>query len=89
MIWFLLFIPIILILYILYKCVEFWDPCMSEWLTITKGVFLIMSIFCLIPFVNIVVFAICILLPLFAATDGNVRFRKYGSKFFEYLNSRL
>lgn len=88
MIWFYLFIPIILILYILYKCLEFEIDC-SNWTTITRGTFILIALLSLIPFFNILVFAAGIIVPMFMAIDGVVRFRKSGSKFFEYLNGRL
>ena len=48
-----------------------------------------MVLLSLIPFFNILVFAAGIIIPIFMAIDGDVRFRKSGSKFFEYLNGRL
>lgn len=88
MIWFYLFIPIILILYILYKSLEF-KINYSNWTTITRVLFILMVLLSLIPFFNILVFVAGIIIPMFMAIDGNVRFRKSGSKFFEYLNGRL
>lgn len=88
MIWFYLFVPIILILYILYKSLEF-KINYSNWATITRGTFVLIALLSLIPFFNILVFAIGIIVPMFIAIDGEVRFRKSGSKFFEYLNGRL
>lgn len=87
MIWFLLFIPIILIHYILFKCIEFWGFGSSEWVTITRTGFAVIVMLSLIPFVNILVLAASIISIVIIMTDGNARFRE--STASKFLSGRL